>query len=170
MQKRSYQKEYYCDICGAKIVGRPYIALVDGVEMVLCASCYLKLSRSGRAKLIRIGELSEGEEKTKRIRRRRKYKVTYEVVEDYADKITSARIKKGLSLKELAQKLRISENMLRKIEQGRFKPNIDLARKMESILSIKLLEPTEEPEDVEFEKKEELPTLGDIVVIRRDEK
>ena len=169
MSKKSKQKEYYCDICGAKIVGRPYIALVDGVEMVLCASCYLKLSRNGRAKLIRIGEPPE-ESKPKKVRRTKSYKVTYEVVEDYADRIKSARVKKGFTLKELAQKLRISENMLRKIEQGRFKPNIDLARKMESLLGIKLLEPTEEPEEEEYEKEEELPTLGDIVVIRRDEK
>ena len=168
MSKKSRQREYYCDICGTKIVGRPYIALVDGVEMVLCASCYLKLSRSGRAKLIRIGEPLE-ESKPKKVKKNRSYKVTYEVVEDYADRIRSARIKKGFSVKELAQRLRISENMLRKIEQGRFKPNIDIARKMESLLGIKLLEPTEEPEE-EFEKEEELPTLGDIVVIRRDEK
>jgi len=163
------REEYYCDICGAKIVGRPYIALVDGVEMVLCASCYLKLSKSGRAKLIRVGAPRE-EERSPRPRRRRSYRVTYEVVEDYAERIASARMRKGLSVKDLASKLRISESMLRKIEQGRFKPNIDLARKIESVLGIKLLEPTEEPEEEEYEAgRKELPTLEDVVVIRRDE-
>jgi putative transcription factor len=168
MSKRREKEEYYCDICGAKIVGRPYFALVDGVEMVLCASCFLKLSKSGRAKLIRVGEPKE--EPTKKIRKRVTGKTVYEVVEDYAERIATARIKKGLSTKDLAAKLRISENVLRKIEQGRFKPSIDLARKMERILGIKLVEPTEEPEEEEFEAKEELPTLGDIVVVRRDKK
>ncbi len=171
MSKKARKREYYCDICGSKIVGRPYIALVDGVEMVLCASCYLKLSKSGRAKLIRIGEPEE--ERKPRRKVKRSYRVTYEVVEDYAERISSARLRKKLSLKDLAQKLRISENMMRKIEQGRFKPSIELARRMEAILGVKLLEPTEELEEEyegEEEKvKEELPTLGDIVVIRRDE-
>ena len=47
------------------------------------------------------------------------------------------------------------------------KPSIDLARRIESLLKIKLLEPVEEEEEGETE--EFYPTLGDVVVIRRDE-
>ncbi|MMZ71147.1 hypothetical protein D1872_344050 [compost metagenome] len=48
------------------------------------------------------------------------------------------------------------------------KPSIDLARRIESILKIKILEPAEYEEE-EVESEEFYPTLGDIVVVRRDE-
>ena len=155
----------YCEICGMPIVGRPYYAEVDGVEMVLCASCYMKLVRSGRAKPIRRRETP------RRVvaRPRRSEIVEYEIVEDYYDRIRSARQARGLSTKELAMKLRISASLLRKIEQGKMKPSIDLARRMEKVLGVKLLVPTEEPEGPLAPPSGDYPTLGDVVVIRRDE-
>jgi putative transcription factor len=136
--------------------------------MVLCASCYLKLARSGRAQLVR--------EKPKRVRiereprkpRRRVSLELYDIVEDYPDRIREAREMKGWDLKTLAQKLRISETLLRRIEQGKMKPSIDLARRIEKVLKIKILVPTEFEEEYESPPPGTL-TLGDVVVIRRDE-
>lgn len=160
----------YCEMCGSKIAGRPYRALVDGVEMVLCASCYLKLVRSGRAQPVREpprrARVGGPQRREKPIRR-----VTIELldlVEDYPDLIRQAREAKGWDLKTLAQKLRISESMLRKIEQGKLKPPIDLARKIEKILKIRILEPTELEEEYEAPPPGKL-TLGDVVIVRRDE-
>lgn len=159
--------DLYCEICGFPIAGRPYKAVVEGVEMVLCASCYSKLARSGRAKPLKESERRVARAKPVRIPRRTPE--MYEVVEDYPDRIREARIRKGYTLKELAQKLRISESLLRSIEQGRFKPGIDLARRMERLLGVKLLEPVEEDYFEEEDARRDLPTLGDIVVVRRDE-
>jgi putative transcription factor len=158
----------YCEICGMPIIGRPYYAEVDGVEMVLCASCYMKLVRSGRAKPIRRRQQPR---KASPPRARSASSITeYEIVEDYDEKIKSARQAKGLTTKELALKLKISESLLRKIEQGKLKPSIDLARRIERLLGVKLVVPTEEPEAMEGSRGEgEYPTLGDVVVIRRDE-
>jgi len=150
------------------IVGRPYYAEVDGVEMVLCASCYMKLVRSGRAKPIKRGQPLK---RASPPRTRTASSTTeYEIVEDYDERIRSARQAKGLTAKDLALKLRISESLLRKIEQGRLKPSIDLARRIERVLGVKLVAPMEEPEAIEDRRGEgEYPTLGDIVMIRRDE-
>lgn len=160
------REELYCEICGMPIVGRPYYAEVDGVEMTLCASCYLKLTRSGRARPLRRPSPPKRAAST----RQRRVVIEYEIVEDYDDKIKAGRIAKGLTTAELAQKLRISESLLRKIEQGKMKPSIDLARRMERVLGIKLLVPTEEPEEPETPALPDYPTLGDVVVIRKDEK
>lgn len=161
--------QLYCEMCGAPIAGRPYYAIVDGVEMILCASCYLKLSRSGRAKLVRRPQSESLQKAIERIRRVERRRVEeYEVVEDYAERIRRAREAKGWTTAALAQRLRISESLLRKIEQGKMKPSIDLARRIESILKIKILEPAEYEEE-EVESEEFYPTLGDIVVVRRDE-
>jgi putative transcription factor len=158
-------------MCGARIAGRPYRAIVDGVEMVLCASCYLKLTRSGRA--IPVREKKGRERSSQRVvrssRPRRLSLELYDIVEDYAERIRRAREERGWTLQVLAQKLRISESMLRKIEGGKMKPSIDLAKRIEKVLKIKILEPTElVDEDIEAPPPGTL-TLGDVVVIRRDE-
>ena len=160
---------YYCEICGAKIAGRPYIAEVDGVEMVLCASCYLKLARSGRARLVRAVEKPTRVKPKREVRRSRLTSIAYEVVEDYAERISEARLRRGLTPREVAERLRISEAVYRKIEQGKFKPSLDLARRIERILGVKIVEPVEEIVEEEASGTLEPPTLGDIVVIRRDE-
>lgn len=156
----------YCEICGSPTGGRPYRALVDGVEMILCVSCYVRLSRTGRAKLVK--------EEKRRVqsrplpRPRRPSIELLDLVEDYPDRIREAREARGWSTAVLAQKLRISEAMLRKIEQGKVKPTIDLARKIEKLLGIRLLEPIDDVEGYEAEPPTGI-TLGDIVVVDRDE-
>ncbi len=165
-------QELYCEMCGSRIVGRPYRAVVDGVEMILCASCYLKLMRSGRAQPVRETPKRVGVEPRRARRSPRPRRVSlelYDIVEDYPERIREAREAKGWSLKTLAQKLRISEAMLRKIESGKMKPSIDLARRIEKVLKIKLLVPTELEEDYETPPPEGGLTLGDVVIVRRDE-
>ncbi len=158
----------YCEVCGSPIPGRPYRAIVDGVEMILCPSCYLKLTRSGRAQPVRDRPRTVTRAPKPRKPTRKISLELYDIVEDYAEKIREARESKGWSTGVLAQKLRISESMLRKIESGKMKPSIDLARRIEKLLKIKILEPTELEEEVEAPPPGSL-TLGDIVVVRRDE-
>ncbi len=166
---RSGGEPLYCEMCGARIAGRPYKAIVDGVEMVLCASCYLKLTKSGRAVPVKERSRIRRTRVEKSLKPRRYSIELYDIVEDYAERIQRAREEKGWTLQVLAQKLRISESMLRKIENGKMKPSIDLAKRIEKILKIKILEPTElVDEDIEAPPPGTL-TLGDVVVIRRDE-
>ncbi len=159
-------EEIYCELCGSPTGGRPYRALVDGVEMILCASCYLKLSRTGRAVLV---SQKKPRKSLARPRRPRRLPLeAYDIVDDYYERIREAREARGWSTAVLAQKLRISESMLRKIEQGKLKPSIDLAKRMEKVLRIKLLEPLEDSEEYEYGGSTTV-TLGDIVVVDSDE-
>jgi len=159
----------YCEMCGAPIRGRPYRAIVDGVEMVLCASCYEKLVRSGRAQPVRERPARAYAPRPRQVTRRRVVSMEFlDLVEDYPEIIRRAREAKGWDLKTLAQKLRISETMLRRIEQGKIKPPIDLAKRIERVLKVKILEPTELEEEYEAPPPGKL-TLGDVVIIRRDE-
>jgi len=159
----------YCEMCGTPIRGRPYRAIVDGVEMILCVSCYLKLVQSGRAKPAPERRRQPPRRQARRPAPRRPSIELYDIVEDYSERIVGAREARGWTRAALAQKLRISETMLRKIEQGKMKPSIDLARKIEKLLGIQLLEP------VEIEDEEYTPpppgtlTLGDVVVVEKDD-
>lgn len=103
-----------------------------------------------------------------RPRRPRRVRGDYDIVPNYGEIVRRARESKGWSASVLAQKLRISEAMVRKIEAGKYKPPIDLARRMERVLKVKLLEPVIEEEYMGVEE-EDYVTLGDIVVVRDEE-
>ena len=94
----------------------------------------------------------------------------YEVVEDYSVRIRRARERLGWSRKVLAEKVRVSENVIRRIEDGSLMPTIDLARRLEKVLGIKLLEPVvdEYYESSTSKRRYEELTLGDIAEIRED--
>jgi putative transcription factor len=97
----------------------------------------------------------------------------YEVVEDYAERVRAARQRLGMSQKELAMKVRVSENVIKRIEAGTLVPTIDLARRLERVLGVKLLEPVVEEEYASTTrrskgKEEFYLTLGDIAEIRED--
>ncbi len=166
MRKRAVS---YCESCGRQIHGKPFKAEVEGVEMELCLTCYTKMSSSGRARLVRETPATSARQRVQKRRRSGMSGIeSVDLVPDYAQRIREAREERGWPPSALAARLRISETLLRKIEQGKYKPPIDLARKLESILRIRLLVPTEEPEEYEAEPPTDI-TLGDIVVIRRDE-
>jgi putative transcription factor len=96
----------------------------------------------------------------------------YEVVDDYAERVRRARQRLGLTQKELAQRVKVSENVIKRIEAGTLVPTIDLARRLERVLGVKLLEPVVEEEtevgSTKRGREEFYLTLGDIAEIRED--
>jgi len=169
-----------CELCGQKIVGKTFKVAVEGVTLTVCQTCYMKfLSRKPlkhvtvfpyitrkplRAVQTRTPTYQRKPSATRKIRSSLEYE--YEVVEDYAERIRKARENLGWSSEVLAQKVREKESVIRRIESGKLKPTLELARKLEKILKISLLEPTVLEYTVRGRFKEDL-TLGDIVVIRK---
>ncbi|NOZ88834.1 MAG: TIGR00270 family protein [Crenarchaeota archaeon] len=94
----------------------------------------------------------------------------FEVVEDYAIRVRRARERLGLTQKELAVKVKVGENVIKRIEAGTLVPPIDLARRLERVLGVKLLEPVAELEEAEEEEAggEFYLTLGDVAELRED--
>ena len=165
-----------CELCGRPIYGKAYKVIVEGVELTVCASCYLKLLKNkGLAKKAREqakpSKQAAQPSRTRRVHRNRTE--NYDVVEDYAKRIREAREKLGLSRADLARKVQEREVTLGKIETGRLMPTIDLARRLEKVLKIKLLEPVidedEEPPVHPSGKPKSVLTLGDIAVLKKDE-
>nr|WP_256202078.1 helix-turn-helix domain-containing protein [Sulfuracidifex metallicus] len=69
---------------------------------------------------------------------------------------------------QLAQKLKVSENIVKRFELGKLKPTLDQAKSLEKILGIKLIVPIESNEGDNGTDNE--LTLGDIVRIREGRK
>lgn len=66
-----------------------------------------------------------------------------DLIENYGEIIRNARIKMGISQEELAKQISEKLTIIKKIEQGTFKPSIELARKLEKFLKIKIIEKVE---------------------------
>ncbi len=160
--------EMYCEMCGAPIKGRAYRVTIEGATMILCGRCYAKISASpGSAVPVNVQSAGSRKMLAQKKTVRRHGRVEYEVVDDYADRIRNARVKMGWTIAALARRVMERESVLKRIESGKLRPTIDLAKKLEKVLGITLLEPVVEElgEAVERGGRVEL-TLGDLANIR----
>ena len=98
---------------------------------------------------------------------------SYTLVENYGLLVKSARERMGLSPEELGVKLGEKASVIRKIEQGKLKPDNVLAKKLEHFLKIKLLVPSTEIKPVSVSKVEDERglTIGDLLkgIVERSE-
>lgn len=152
-----------CEICGKKIVGKPLKTKIDSSVMEVCREC----SKFG--KIIR--EPTTPRKKSFRKpqkRSRRPMDTVYEVVEDYGRILRSEREKRDWSREDLAERINEKVSVINRIETERMEPDIKLARKLERLLKIKLLEKFEADD---LEKSEgggfRGATIGDIARIKR---
>jgi putative transcription factor len=168
----------YCEICGRRVEDERLCRkiVIDNTVLTVCPQCYQRLVRQGRAKpyvetLHTIHRESSTEKRWVRTRvSKRMLETMYEIVEDYAERIRRARQRLGWTQQALAQKLRVSENVIKRIEAGRLKPSIELARKMEKLLGIILLEPVVEESTSYSSGEDEYLTIGDIIRLKDEER
>ncbi len=155
-----------CELCGREIRGVAYKVIVDRAELIVCPSC-------ARGKhVVSVIDFSKpqrrGTYRRMGMRRSRRSELIEEIVDDYATRIREAREKMGLTREVLATMVGEKESTIRRIESGKLQPTIKLARKLEKVLKIKLVETYTEEElygGGEGGSDYEL-TLGDIVEFR----
>lgn len=166
----------YCELCGALIRGPAHRVTVEGVSMMVCGRCYSRLAsrRAGtppKPQGMPTPPRRVSRPASRPRSRRDALYDRYEVVEDYAERIRRARLRLGWSQAALAQRVGEGENVIKRIEAGRLVPPIDLARRLEKALKIRLLEPVVEdvlPSTTRGAEDYTL-TLGDIVRIRGED-
>ncbi|HLC60487.1 MAG TPA: multiprotein bridging factor aMBF1 [Candidatus Nanoarchaeia archaeon] len=153
-----------CDLCG-KVGEQLSRTLIEGVELTVCGAC----SKFG--KVIAEVKRYSPKEQHKMIQRAQPQASKEEkiqiLVEDYADLIKKRRESVGLSQKDFAMKLNEKESMIHHIETGAFEPTLEMARKLERILGIKLVEEHEEKHQMQKTKAESGFTLGDFIKIKK---
>ena len=158
----------YCELCGSPIKGKAYRIKLEGATLVVCEKCYRKVMANPGS----VEVLAKKKEKKKEPKAFKKHKrprhIEYEVVEDYSQRIRDARVRMGWSLSILAQRVMEKETVLRRIEQGKLRPSIELSKRLEKILGIALLEPVVEDEyKLTSTGGEEVEiTLGDLANIK----
>jgi len=163
-----------CEVCGRKIIGKQYKAIIEGAIMLVCSECSHYGSRSWEA---------ETAPKPKPLRapvpkprlvsppvpsvQKTVQEDALELVEDYPKRIRQAREKLGLTHEDLGRKINEKVSLLKKIETGKMTPTQSLAEKLQHVLKIKLLAPTTEvkvPQKIltAAKTKQEF-TLGDLI-------
>jgi len=134
--------------------------------MNVCADC----ARFG--KVVARKAAPKKEEMKAVAQRQRRIEKAPEIVEsvipEFYKKIRQKREQMGLKQEDFSKMLSIKESMLHKMEIGEFIPAIALAKRIEHILEIKIVEQVEEkPEHAAaLRKADEAMTIGDMVKIR----
>lgn len=147
--------ELYCDICGKTPV-RAQI-LVEGAKMLACASCM----RSGKV----LHRFEEDQPPPSVAAGTIVMESAEEITEGYGRKIINARERLKLPLSVVAERLKEKESYLHAIEHERLMPTIEVARKLEKELGIKLVEKVSATvtSSGPAQKRFSEPTLADMV-------
>jgi putative transcription factor len=157
-----------CEVCGRKIWGKPLTTVIEGTEMKTCKQC----GRFGReAKTWSRLPKREPAGRVSLPKKRRPYSrrlPEIEVVANYSSIIRRAREAKKLTQEELGKRINEKVSVIARLEAGKMTPSVEIARKLERALDIKLLEEVSEEEDfaVSSGASGEL-TIGDIIKIKK---
>jgi putative transcription factor len=143
-----------CDICGKKDAS--FIIQVEGARMAACKGCayhgkiLLALEEEGEGKGssgAKGGYIRPGAHVP------RKPRSEEDLVEGYGMRIKTARERKGLKIEEFAKQISQRANYLDMIEREGTRPSIELAKKIEKALGIRLVEKEEESIGASIAKK-----------------
>ncbi len=149
-------------MCGTE-TERLFKTNIEGSELNVCGGC------SGYGKVI--SEIKIKAPKLKKAEKEKKQdsekELVFIIVSDYAEMIRKGREAFGLKQEDFAKKINEKQALIHKIETGHFKPNIDLARKLEKILKIKLIEQHEEAHEQPAKGKTDSFTIGDFIKIKK---
>lgn len=148
-----------CEVCGRSI-DRPVKAEIEGVIMKVCGRCarfgtirksYPPKAGAGKPKGFAGGLGFKTKEKV------------LECVDDYKDLIRTAREKKGMKREDLGRIMNEKVSVIARLESGSMVPDIKLARKIEKVLGIKILEVQEDEEVSSSASSSGGLTIGDLI-------
>ena len=143
-----------CEMCGKE--AELYKAVIEGTELSVCEKC----GKFGKV-IKRVQEFNTSSVKKNTVK---EPEVVEVLVADFSQKIKLTREKLGFNQIDFARKINERESVLHKIETGHYKPPVEVAKRYERILNIKLVEKIiqESVEHIPKSKSAGL-TLGDFI-------
>ncbi|XRO75543.1 multiprotein bridging factor aMBF1 [Methanocaldococcus sp. 28A] len=161
-----------CELCG-KLTDKLYKVMIEGSEMYVCKECAKfgkspkTYSRFGKkTTIIGKGSISSTNKPVKK-RKRDIFDTLPMLREDYGDVIREAREKRGLTIEDLAKKLKMKASTLQKFERYELEPNEREIKILEKELKITLTENVGEESSYYGSRDEDGFTLGDFIKIRK---
>lgn len=148
-----------CELCGKPIVGKPTKAWIEGAQLTVCHRC----SRYGSVVKSTVQQVASHQ-----LPKRREVRLESEdklLVSNYNTLIRQARENMSLTQADLARLIGEKESIIRRLESGRMTPTLELAKKLEKVLKVKLYEEVRQEQEIPKPQGFEL-TLGDVAVVR----
>jgi putative transcription factor len=148
-----------CEICGSK-TAQLFKVSVEGTEMITCQKC----TRFGKV----ISQIvTEKPEKKKVVALPVAPEKEETVVKNYSAIIRNAREKSGMTQEDFAKSLNERLSVIRSMEHGKIMPDLKLAKKLEHLLGIRLIEEVSESKEEITVEKSGQATLGDVIKIKK---
>ncbi|WP_435078005.1 multiprotein bridging factor aMBF1 [Halococcus sp. AFM35] len=166
-----------CEMCGAE-TSSPTTVEIEGAELDVCDDCAdfgteveqqstgepsTKYSTGSSSDGSAGSSSAGGSSGSSGARRHDMFDDMEEVVQDYDERIRTARESAGLSQKELAQELNEKASLIRKLERGASLPSDSVQSKLERKLDITLTEGGVSDTEWEGGASTGEYTLGDVV-------
>lgn len=174
MSKQDFnENEKKCPICGSLIWGKGQKVLIEGAKITVCQVCAKHGKKINDKPISNKNSTYKPRQTTqKKTYRRQEDQLQKDIVKDYANKIRNARTKNNLTQEQFAQKINEKPSLLRRIEAGKAKPTIKLAKKLELSYNIVLIKDADDIEvnTSQFMKKSTGSSLGDMAFIKKKKK
>jgi|TARA_B100001971_G_C18216014_1_gene553892 putative transcription factor len=147
-------------MCGSE--GKLYRTIIESAKLKVCHEC----SKYGKVVEI-VKEETFEKAKEQAINKEQEKEIIDVVVEDFADRIKKKREQLNLTQKDFAKKISEKESIIHKIETGNFIPQMELTKRLERFLHIKLTEQHEEKHEKQAKADTGSVTIGDLINIKR---
>ena len=156
-----------CDLCGKTT--ELFLVELEGSKLTVCKNCgkHGKVIQRIKTKEEQAQETKQEQKRIKTILQQPQRELLQLLVDDYPQKIKSAREKLGLSQEDFAKHINEKASLIHHIETGKFEPPISLARKLEKALHIALVEEHEELPSLAHTPHGSSLTIGDIISVKR---
>ena len=144
-----------CELCGGS--GNLVKARIEGVILTVCTSCSV------------LGEaIATPVQPKRKITAQLRQETVYTIAEGYSELIKKKREGLLLSQEDFAKKINEKISVIHNLESGKLEPSIDLARKLERSLGIRLVEENQVMRDTQVPGKKGIGlTIGDVISLRR---
>ena len=144
-----------CELCGKQ--GQIVSALIENVQMDVCISC----AKFGQVLHRKSVDTIFHKKQIQAMPKREEPQLS--IIENYGEQIRKKRESLGIKQIDLARMVAERESIIQKMENNQFEPSLDLAKKLEKYLKIKLVEEIKDDLKIATAEKTEGFTLGHFV-------
>ena len=164
-----------CEVCGRRIMGKPFRAVIEGAKMTVCNKCaklaseYWEYEPKRRVKASAKPVMRTLQGFPAKRQPSTPLTATVELVDDFSLRVRKARESLGMSHEDLGRKIREKVSVLRKIESGKMVPDHGVTEKLEHALKVKLLVPPPEPKTpLAIPSHPHEVTLGELIQFKKE--
>ena len=156
-----------CEVCGREIFGNPYYRVIEGGKLTVCGQC-AQFSKQEWDPTRPQARKMPTRRRSAQPRRRSDIDTAenMELVEGYGMIIKKARQKKKLTVEDFAKKISEKESVIKKLEKENLNPPMNLVRKVQRELGVKILEEAERASGSVLTRPMGPRTLGDMIKIK----